>query len=122
MKRQILRRNLIKAYFGDRAEIIRALTLPKQNKANLLSGDFYFCIYHPKFNHDGELGLFIEFATSTEISFEDGIQYLIGLAKSADAKFIQFKTKRKGVLKLSRQLGFDVVSRHKDTFTINKEV
>lgn len=122
MQKHLLRKTLLKAYFGNRIEIKRALNLPKQNKANVIQGEFYYCIYHPKFNYDGELGLFVEFATSTKIPFKEGIDYLVSLARSADAKFIQFKTKRKGVVKLSRQLGFDVISRHKDTFTINKEV
>lgn len=121
MKQSDIYSGLRKAYFGNKSEINRVIQLSNSDTSNTIQTDSCFAVYHATFDSDNRLGLFIEFGTSTKLNFTAGINYLSDLARSGEAKFIKFKTKRKGLLKLARKAGFDAI-RHKDTFILIKEV
>ncbi|WP_017445797.1 hypothetical protein [Gayadomonas joobiniege] len=113
---------LAKAYRHDLKSINRVIAMVNQPGVNVIDEPAYFAIYHPTFDYDGRLGLFIEFAASNGCAFIDGINYFEHLARSGDGRFVKFKTRRAGVLRAAKRLGFEVQSRHKNVFVLTKEV
>lgn len=109
--------------FANNAEKQNTIKSANSNHSLVfMDGEKTLAIYRAAFDHDGNLGLFVEFATSKVITFEQGIDYFIGLAKYADAKFIKFKSHRKGMKKVALSYGFKVLLEDGGLITYQKEV
>ncbi|MER2492320.1 hypothetical protein [Catenovulum sediminis] len=121
MTKADLLKGLRKAYSCDE-EIQLAIQKIKSNKAAYIETDNSLIIYHATFNHDGELGLFVELAISTDMNCTDLDNLTTDMAKVAKAEFVKFKTRRKAMVKQAKRHGFHVSVRHQNIYTLVKEV